>query len=89
MTTKAPDSGNDTTAGHSKGTGGIGKGTAPRLPLPSDRDEAADQQGHPIEPVIEQAGKDLENGLRDTDLRGTAAEKFDQKFGPRKGHGTP
>ena len=63
--------------------------TGPRLPLPHDRDEAADREGHPPEPVIEQAGKDVARGLQDTDLRGTAADNFDRKFGPRKAHGTP
>ena len=83
------NSGNDGSPVDRDGKGGTDNATKPRLPLPHDRDEAADQQGHPVEPVIEQAGKDVEQGLKDTDLRGTAAEKFDRKFGPRDGHGTP
>ena len=71
------------------GSGGTDKGTAPRLPLPHDRDEAADQQDTEVEPVIEQAQKDVARGLIDTDRRGDAAQKFDDKFGPRREHGTP
>ena len=81
---------NEGTAGADHvGSGGTDKGTAPRLPLPHDRDEAADQQRKEIEPVIEQAQKDIARGLTDTDRRGDAAQKFDDKFGPRREHGTP
>jgi hypothetical protein len=79
----------DTTRDGNAGSGGTDKATRPRLPLPSDRDQAADQQGHPVEPIIEQARKDVTSGQKDTDLRGTAAEKFDAKNGARLKHGTP
>ena len=61
-----------------------GTNTKPRLPLPHDRDESAADSGHPKDPVIEQAGKDVDRGLRDTDLRDKAGEAFDRKFGPRR-----
>ena len=78
-----------TTPVENSGSGGTDKGTAPRLPLPHDRDEAADQPASEIEPVMEQAKKDVSRGLTDTDRRGDAAEKFDDRFGPRREHGTP
>ena len=71
------------------GSGGTDKGTTPRLPLPHDRDETADQQGKETEPVIDQAQKDVARGLTDTDRRGDAAQTFDDRFGPRREHGTP
>ena len=85
----ADSSTKDITRVDSAGSGGTDQGTAPRLPLPHDRDEAADQQGKATEPVIEQAQKDIARGLTDTDRRGDAAQKFDDKFGPRLEHGTP
>ena len=78
-----------TTQVEDSGSGGTDKGTAPCLPLPHDRDEAADQTATEIEPVMEQAKKDISRGLTDTDRRGDAAEKFDDRFGPRREHGTP
>ena len=79
----------DTTRIGNAGSGGTGNGTAPRLPAPHDRDEAADQQGKDPEPVIEQAQKDISRALVDTDRRADAAQTFDDKFGPRREHGTP
>ena len=59
-----------------------GTATKPRLPLPHDRDESASEETRPPEPVMEQAGKDLARGLRDTDLRGAAAGNFDRRWAP-------
>ena len=61
-----------------------GSNTKPRLPLPHDRDESAAEERHPKDPVIEQAGKDVGRGLRDTDVRGEVGAVFDRKFGPRR-----
>ena len=86
----ADNTSKDTTRVDDAGSGGgTDNGTAPRLPFPHDRDEAADQQAKEIDPVIEQAKKDISRGLADTDRRGDAAEKFDDRFGPRREHGTP
>jgi hypothetical protein len=41
------------------------------LQLPHERDENAEMTGGEIQPVIQQAGKDLERGLVDTDMRAT------------------
>ncbi|MDR7150669.1 hypothetical protein J2W49_002632 [Hydrogenophaga palleronii] len=41
------------------------------LQLPHERDENAEMTGGEIRPVIQQAGKDLERGLVDTDMRAT------------------
>lgn len=35
--------------------------------LPHERDESADNQAGPVSPVIEQARRDVERGLKDTD----------------------
>ncbi|HEX5125223.1 MAG TPA: hypothetical protein VFW00_00650 [Rhodocyclaceae bacterium] len=39
--------------------------------LPHERDESSDSQTAPIQPVIEQAQKDIAEGKQDTDLHGT------------------
>lgn len=42
-----------------------------RLPLPHDRDEAASEQGQPLDKRIVQAKRDLDAGQVDTDMRAT------------------
>jgi hypothetical protein len=56
------------------------------LQLPHERDENAEMTGGEIRPVIQQAGKDLERGLVDTDMRATpgldAAQRERDVTGP-------
>lgn len=42
-----------------------------RLPLPHERDESSPVTNPQPDPMIEQAGRDLESGQVDTDLRAT------------------
>ena len=42
-----------------------------RLPLPHERDESGQSTNPQPDPLIEQAGRDLESGQVDTDLRAT------------------
>lgn len=49
--------------------GAAGPVTGIRLPLPHERDESTGQVATRPDPVIEQAYKDIEAGLVDTDLR--------------------
>ena len=41
------------------------------MPLPHERDEASGQAAPQTDPVIEQAHRDIEAGLVDTDMRAT------------------
>ena len=52
----------------------------PALPLPHERDQTTRQKDHPADAVIDQAKQDVENGLQDTDLRGSAGEIFDRRW---------
>lgn len=46
----------------------------PALQQPNERDESAEAQHGEKRPVIEQAARDIERGLEDTDCRNRAAE---------------
>lgn len=41
------------------------------LPMPHERDQKTGEVGHPQDPVIVQARKDIDAGLVDTDMRAT------------------
>lgn len=43
----------------------------PELPLPHERDEASGQAARKTDPVIEQAHRDIDAGMVDTDMRAT------------------
>ena len=51
------------------------------LPLPHERDQTTRKKAHPATEVMDQAQKDVQGGLQDTDLRGRAAEVFDRRWG--------
>lgn len=59
------------------GTAPIAPGTGParpagpEMPLPHERDEASGQGARKPDPVIEQAHRDIDAGLVDTDMRAT------------------
>lgn len=55
------------------------------LPLPSERDQAFGHTGSTPDPAIRQAGKDLDAGLVDTDMRATPgldAQRRERLAGP-------
>ena len=56
----------------------------PSLPLPHERDQTTRKKEHPVDPVIEQAKQDVDDGQQDTDLRGRAAEVFDRRWSGRR-----
>lgn len=51
---------------------------------PNERDESSDAQHGAPRPVIEQAARDLEQGLEDTDCRNRAAEIIDKAAPPKR-----
>lgn len=59
------------------GTAPVAPGTRPQrpdgpeMPLPHERDEASGQAARKPDPTIEQAHRDINAGLVDTDLRAT------------------
>ena len=59
-----------------------GGGAVPRLP--HERDESSDSQQGGVRPVIEQARRDLERGVVDTDRGGPADAAYQkQKLGAK------
>ncbi len=59
-----------------------GEGAVPRLP--HERDESSDSQQGGVRPVIEQARRDLERGVVDTDRGGPADAAYrKQKAAPK------
>ncbi len=62
-----------------------------KLELPHERDEANRNVAHAPDPVMEQARRDVEAGLVDTDMRATAGQNADlrEKLVPGPGGKPP
>jgi len=61
-----------------------GEAKKPAAPLPHERDESTRDHEHPVEPVVDQARRDLDDGKEDTDLRRRAGEMFDKRWTGRR-----
>lgn len=60
---------------------------APEMPLPHERDEASGQAARRPDPVIEQAHRDIDAGLVDTDMRATPGLDAERRQALVRGNG--